>query len=238
MKIIQARTDGFGAQLQCYLWSLLYAHENGETVFLPTTITFEHNYAGTPDFHTELIKYMNLHPYYATPTGVDETSLPVFTVDYSFVESNLDRLTQTPFFQEMKQRFLENKVNPYDIDHYHVAVHIRRSNPHDSRLWGSDTPDSDYLQILSTIRQEHSGAKPLLFHIFSQSYCFNSSLYAAPDVIFHLDESIQQTYNGFLFADILVTSSSSYSYSAAFFATGTVYYKKFWHAPLSSWRVV
>lgn len=238
MKLIQARSDGFGAQLQCYIWSLLYGNDIGETVYLPKKITFEHNYGGNLDFHSELINYMNLHTYYGVPEGVDESSLPPFTVDYSFVESNLDRLTQTGFFQEMKERFLENKQNPYDTEHFHVAVHIRRPNPHDSRLWGSDTPDDDYVKILNMIREEHSQEKPLLFHIFSQSYCFNTPLYAAPDVLFHLDEPIPQTFNGFLFADILVTSSSSYSYSAAFFAKGAVYCKKFWHAPLSSWRLV
>lgn len=237
MKVIKARTDGFGAQLQWYLWSLLDARDKGETVFLPTSITFEHNYGGSSDFHYQLIHYMNLHHSYGIPEGVKEASLPVFTTDYAFVESNLDRLVETEYFHQIKQRFLENKVNPYDSEHFHVAVHIRRPNPHDSRLWGSDTPDTEYLQILDRIRKEHTG-KPLVFHIFSQSYCFNYPLYSAPDVVFHLDEPIQQTFNGFIFADILVTSSSSYSYSAAFFATGTVYYKKFWHPPLSRWRVV
>lgn len=237
MKLIQPRTDGFGAQLQWYIWHLLHAHEKGEVVYLPRKITFEHNYGSAIDFHNQMIDYMNLHSFYGVPEGVEESALPIYAIDYGFIQPNLDTYTQTSYFQEMKTRFLQNKVNPYDSDHFHVAVHIRRPNPHDSRLWGSDTPDQDYLDILNLIRQEHS-EKPLLFHIFSQSYCFNAPLYTAPDVLFHLDEPIQQTFNGFLFADILVTSTSSYSYSAAFFAKGQVYYKKFWHPPLSSWRIV
>lgn len=238
MKVVKERREGFGAVLQGYVYSLLYGEENKETIYLPRNLNLEHNYFQQSDFNNELNQYMNLSRYYSAPDDIDESSLPFFVVDYSKIEPHLDRLTQTPFFEQMKQRFLENKKSPYDSGYFHVAVHIRRPNPHDTRVWGSDTPDNEYLAILNMIRSEYSGEKPLLFHIFSQSYCFNAALYQAPDVLFHLDESIQMTINGFLFADIFVTSTSSFSYIAAFFSKAKIYYKKFWHPPLSQWRVV
>jgi hypothetical protein len=41
---------------------------------------------------------------------------------------------------------------------------------------------------------------------------------------------------GMTLADILITSASSYSYSAAFFCDGDIYYTKFWHNPCSWWK--
>jgi hypothetical protein len=238
MKVVLERKEGFGAVLQGYVYSLLYGEENQETIYIPRHLNLEHNYSNETDFNAQLNTYMNLSQHYGIPLNLDATMIPTFMVDYSKVEPHLDRLTKTPFFEQLKERFLENKTNPYDSDHFHVAVHIRRLNPHDNRLWGTDTPDDEYIEILKKIRQEYTSAKPLLFHIFSQSYCFNKNLYDAPDIVLHLDETIQQTVNGFLFPDIFVTSTSSFSYIVAFFSKAKIYYKKFWHAPLSHWLVV
>ena len=51
-----------------------------------------------------------------------------------------------------------------------------------------------------------------------------------------INENNEDTYLGMTMADILVTSSSSYSYSAAFFCKGDIYYTEFWHKPCSWWN--
>ena len=40
-----------------------------------------------------------------------------------------------------------------------------------------------------------------------------------------------------LFSDILVTSASSFSYSAALLNNGEIYYKPFWHPPMNNWII-
>jgi hypothetical protein len=79
------------------------------------------------------------------------------------------------------------------------------------------------------------------YHIYSQG---NDDKFAdfinhdiiGKDVTLHLNDSNEDTYLGMTLADILVTSASSYSYSAAFFCDGDIYYTKFWHKPCSWWK--
>ena len=53
----------------------------------------------------------------------------------------------------------------------------------------------------------------------------------------HLNESVEDAFNGLVFADALVTSASSFSYVAAMLTDGVVYYKHFWHKPSMKWIV-
>ena len=52
------------------------------------------------------------------------------------------------------------------------------------------------------------------------------------DSLFVLDK-----FNGLVFADGLITSGSSFSYIAAIFNRGIVYYKRFWHKPANHWVI-
>ena len=55
------------------------------------------------------------------------------------------------------------------------------------------------------------------------------------DIILHLNESVEDTFTAMVLADILVTSRSSFSYTAAILSEGIVYYMPFWHPPLPGW---
>lgn len=235
---MESGTDGFGSHCQLYTFEILYGESHGKTVYLSPNTSFEHNYTNEPNFIERLLEFINLHKYYQLPE--DKKDIPRITWHadaYSYCERNLDTLLDSDVFRRLKSRFMENKVNPYDKSFYNVAVHIRRPNCHDSRIEGADTPDSYYLNVIDTIRKEHPiHEKPLRFHIYSQGERAKFDCYNADDVVFHLDESIEDTVNGLLFGDSLVTSGSSLSYICAIYSDANVYYKPFWHPPHKSWR--
>jgi hypothetical protein len=233
--------DGFGSQLQQYIWSIIYGELHGHTVYISYDTRFDHNYDGEEDFNKRILDYMNLHKYYGLPDELKEQIIPTISTNFTHMHwcwNNINTTLESDSFKRIKTRFMENKINPYDSAFYNVAIHIRRPNPHDNRILGTDTPDEYFLNIINIIRQEHSSDKPLRFHIYSQGDKSNFNKYLSKDVILHLNDTIENTMDGLLFGDILVTSPSSLSYIAGYFTNGKVYYKPFWVPPAKTWRIM
>ena len=51
------------------------------------------------------------------------------------------------------------------------------------------------------------------------------------------DVAVIDTFIGLVAADILITSRSSFSYSAAIISDGEIYYQQFWHPPGDKWII-
>ena len=135
-------------------------------------------------------------------------------------------------------------TNPVKYTH-HLAAHIRRPNCDDTRPNGGEEYTNEYyIRSLITIREKYLKADPntrIQFHIYSQGseskfndLCTHDVI--GEDVMLHLTDTNEDTYIGMTIADILVTSASSYSYSAAFLCDGDIYYTDFWHKPCSWWN--
>jgi hypothetical protein len=141
--------------------------------------------------------------------------------------------------QFIKRCFWENKDrNVYKNNKKNVAIHIRRSNPHDFGQAGQRVTTSDeyYLNIMWIIRTMHNNTD-ILFHIFSQGNLDDFSVYKSDDVVFHINEDVEPTFIYMVAADILITSPSSFSYVAALISDGEIYFKEFWHKPRSHWII-
>ena len=73
-------------------------------------------------------------------------------------------------------------------------------------------------------------------------YAFNFLLYFLEITIektsFYLDGEVSDALLGFVFADILIISASSLSYSAALLSNGRIITPQFWHPPLKHWEVM
>jgi hypothetical protein len=130
---------------------------------------------------------------------------------------------------------------------HHLAVHIRRPNCDDTRPnGGEEYTNAYYIRSLLTIRETYlkdNAAIKIQYHIYSQGdedkfADFIGHDIIGRDVVLHLNDSNEDTYLGMTLADILITSASSYSYSAAFFCDGDIYYTKFWHKPCSWWKLL
>ncbi len=243
------RNDGFGAQFQNIIFDILYtyANSNSNTYVFPGIDSFEHNYNNEPGYTNRLIRYMNLKDHFSVGVGVGVGGLHLhgtihrYTTDvYSHVEDNISKLITSEPMKLIKSLFYADKSTPFDTRYHNVAVHVRRPNPHDCRIDGTNITDSYYLNVINYIRKNHdSDGKPLRFHIYSQGTAgaYDEYMKNNDDTVLHLNEDVLVTFHGFVFADTLVTSSSSFSYTAALLCNGVIYYKSFWHKPADSWIV-
>lgn len=243
----QPRTDGFGAQYQNIIFDILFTSvmtPNVQYVF-PSNLErmqFEHNYENDPAFSNRLIRFMNLDAKFKfNATNPTQVFRYKGTENYAFCEANLTRLLETNAFKLIKQLFFECKTTPYDTAFYNVAVHVRKHSTHDMMVHKrTNEPISYYINVMQFIIEGYKGTIPVRFHIHSQgdaNHEFTNFSATRAEVVMHLDESVEDAFNGLVFADALVTSASSFSYVAAMLTNGVVYYKQFWHKPSIKWVV-
>lgn len=243
------RTDGFGAQFQNIIFDILYTYSNtnSNTYVFPGIDSFEHNYNNDLGYTNRLIQYMNLKDHFSGGGGGGGGDLHLGTIHryttdvYSHVEDNISKLITSEPMKLIKSLFYADKTTPFDTRYHNVAVHVRRPNPHDCRIEGTNDTDSYYLNVIRYIRKNHdsSDGKHLRFHIYSQggTGAYDEYMNNNDDTVLHLNEDVLLTFHGLVFADTLVTSASSFSYTAALLSNGAIYYKDFWHKPADSWIV-
>jgi hypothetical protein len=216
------RDDGFGGQVQNILWDMLYVREQLKQPFAMTIPQkMEHNYKQAPNFIENLIHFMNL-----------DTFLPVIPPDYTqkqyiqnsevypAIEYKIDFFNESDTMNQYREAFYKDKQSPYDSTFFNIAVHIRRNNPHDHyEVFISMNRHIKQIEKIRSLFKE----KNYKIHIYSQG---NEvvDVFHGDDIIFHLDEPIQETFLGFIFADVLCIDSSSFSYLAGLIRTKDVYY--------------
>jgi hypothetical protein len=196
---------------------------------------------------------------------LDKTIGHILTPDFydifNYVERNIDTCMKSQSMARIKEYYWRNKDrvserrrlfhSSGDGDGYthHLAAHIRRPNCDDTRPNGGEEYTNEYyINSLLLIREKYMNdgendkkKNRIQFHIYSQGSDdkfadFLNHEILGPDIRLHINEDNQDTYLGMTVADILVTSASSYSYSAAFFCEGDIYYTDFWHKPCSWWN--
>jgi hypothetical protein len=151
---------------------------------------------------------------------------------------NTDKVLESPQFKNLKTIIYKNKKSPFNKDIFNIAIHIRKFNKCDNRT-SSMAPYTNqyYVELINTVK-EFFIDKNILFHIYSQGTLEEFNELKMESVLFHLNESIQDTFNGFLFADLLVTGPSSFSYVAGLLTDSDVIYVPFdQHGPCKKWRI-
>tara|TARA_B100001540_G_C15812121_1_gene645106 strand:+ start:1970 stop:2740 length:771 start_codon:yes stop_codon:yes gene_type:complete len=234
--------DGFGAQYQQLITAYVVCNIHNERFVYTPREKMEHNYDNDPDFLKQIEDLMNIKNNIENNTNNSAKILDYAQLRQWF-EGNIDNACNSEYFKQIRSYFWQNKErNIFKNDKINVAVHIRRKNQHDVLLGHNDsvggraTSDSYYLNIMKIIREKYKD-KNLLFHIYSQGNTENFKKYKSGDVKFHINEDICKTFIGLVSADILVTSASSFSYTAALLSDGKIYYKKFWHNPRKHWII-
>jgi len=257
--------DGLGAQFQRFVWTCIYAEECEESTFIyRTPEKMAHNYTDDPKYIEKMEDLMNMKPYYLNYTeavadkSIGHIMTPDFYDIFNYVERNIDKCMKSQSMARIKDIYWRNKnrerdrpriyrISETEKDPYthHLAVHIRRPNCDDTRPNGGEEYTNEYyIKSLLTIRDKYmkqDGNTRIQYHIYSQG---TEEKFAnirghdilGPDVMLHINETNEDTYLGMTMADILVTSASSYSYSAAFFCDGDIFYTEFWHKPCSWWN--
>ena len=250
------RHDGFGAQYQSII-STIVCSELRSVEFIYSKPDFETVYECEADYLRSLL---NLENSFRNLSSLSEKEKKIVQpmdigLSYSIFESNLDLCLKSKSIENIRRLYIEKNKNQYDKTYTNVAIHIRRCSKHknidlSSHHDGIDIkntpvnllpslsnrflPDSYFLNIIKQIKIKPS-IKPLKFHIFSEGKDNDFSNFKQPDIQLHLNESVQNTFSNLVHADILVTSPSSFSYTAALLSTNIIYAKSFWHANASHW---
>lgn len=235
------KIDGFGAQVQQIIANFCYADLHNIVFCHRPFDKMEHNYDNDPDFIAKKEDLLNFMGNIITIEQAREQGYEIqenFCVD--FFNENMERCLAS--LEKVKRIFRANKQhlgNYFNNGRFNIAVHIRRYNPHDGRIYGSrDLPDRLYLRVINKLRKKYGHLNPLI-HIYSQGEKENFKKYKGKDIVLHLNESVEDTYLGLVFADVLVTGRSSLSYTAGYLSDGIVYYNFYrGGAPLPQWKSV
>ncbi len=224
--------DGFGSQFQLIIAAAVYAElQKRDFVYTPFQ-RMEHNYNNDPQFIAKKEQFINFIDNFPLNTGNADS-----VVNYKeFFDNNIVRCSQAAVLKKIKTIFRSNKQtsNYFNNTNLNIVIHLRRPNPHDIRKDGADTPDALFAKIIDKLRLIYAARNPL-FHIQSQGSPALFECFKAPDVVLHLDESVEDAFLSMVLADVLVTSRSSLSYTAGLLSEGVVYYIPFWHKPLLHW---
>lgn len=234
------REDGFGAQYQSILWTILFAEVKGDTFLYSDILRLAHAPDDTDTFLKKAIETMNIKGNYPQVESVGAVTIyaPKWPYFYKEIERDMERFHDSSSFERLRYLFFKNKVSPYSTDKINIAVHVRRPNQYDIRKEGSDTPDQYYLNCMSLLYQKcMQDKKECLFHIFSQGNEESYDRYKQFPVKFHLNDDTFESFIGMAFADVLILSESSFSYTAALLSNGLIIYKPFWHPPRKHWSV-
>jgi hypothetical protein len=252
------REDAFGAQYQSIIWSILFAECNNHTFLYSDIVRMLGDYGYPGEYVDTSIKYhniresekeyvrkatecMNIKGNYPDVNTIGRNPImalkwPYF---YSEIEKDIEYYHTGPSFEKVRSCFFANKQTPFDSSHTHVAVHVRRKAKFDVRNDGVTTPNKYFIDCMRLIQLHfETKEKPLLFHIYSQGEESEYEEYKEFPIEFHLGDDTFQSFTGMVFADILVLSESSMSYTAGLLSLGKVIYKPFWHPPRKHWLLL
>ena len=229
------RSDGFGAQFQNIIWTYIYCKINNYEFYYQAFSKIEHNYDNDKFFIKKKEDFINfLNSFKLADSNISELNTKIC---YNFIEKNINTDDFINNLNVIKNIFYKNKINPFNNNYLNIAIHIRRPNKCDNRIEGANTENSYYLNIINYLLKKYC-IKSIKIHIFSQGNIDSFKDFERDNVIFHLNESIEKTFLSFCFANILVTSASSFSYTAALLNNNEIYYTKFWHLPFNNWNII
>lgn len=233
------RDDGFGGQLQNIIWDILYVKEylhKEYVITLPTKM--EHNYSNEPNFVQNLFDFMNLRKLFKINSEV-EGEIQILKIGESYdilqKENNLSIFLKSNTMNELRTTFFEGKKPPYNPEFFNIALHIRHPNPHDH--YPVFIKDNEFQILFERLNREYP-SENVRFHIYSQGPKESLLFLDSPKTIFHIDETIQDTFLGFVYADVLTISKSSFSYLAAHYNKNKVYAFPFYHKLSDEWVVI
>ncbi len=229
-------SDGFGSQFQEIICSAVYAELAGKTFVYTPFQKMEHNYDNDPDFLSKKEELINFIDHFPVNTNLEiqesgcvyRRTLDEHLLFFAFSDT-LDKIKTIFRLNKQKERY-------FDPNYFNIAIHVRRPNSHDG-LNGNFRylEDEIYLRIIDALRKEYPLAR---FHIHSQGKIEDfKKIYQGKDIIFHLNDAVEDAFASMVLADALVTAKSSLSYAAALLSEGEVYYIPFWHPPFPGWII-
>lgn len=240
------RKDGFGAQFQqvmaVFAWS---RYKDMSFCFTPLRTLAELNLTSTialnASAHNKMMGMVS-DPEMFSDTTCSKCQILDFHVIFEIENIHAYKVYTLETRRELRQRFdsFPDNTKPcawFQPDRTNVVVHIRRGfdalNSKSERF----APVWKYERVMDFFRSQ-AVSKKVLFHVVTIEGSDDfSSLTSRGDVIMQYNTNVTQleTFHAMVVADHLVTSKSSFSYTAAILNRGVVYYFPFWHGAMQSW---
>lgn len=135
----------------------------------------------------------------------------------------------------------ESDLTPFSREHFNIAVHLRRGDivigqtngdPNLTMRWLSNDYYTNVLDNVLPLAKKQTN-KAIHIYIFSQGKKSDfPELEKYENVHFYLDLNPESTFLSFVYADMLITSKSSFSYKPALLNRDGIKVcpKNFWHA--------
>lgn len=148
----------------------------------------------------------------------------------------------------LKQKFYQAPARKkdrliYSPDNFNIAIHVRRgdimADPNNPNLVMRYLSNNYFEKVLKQVTENIQTTKPVHIYFFSQGKPEDYPEFAAyPNLHWCLDMNAQDSFLHFVYADLLITSKSSFSYKPALLNNGIkVCPRNFWHGypPTKDW---
>lgn len=248
--------DGFGENYKTIIMTLAYAEYHSHVYVYSSLTNLCHNYDKDPDFDNKKEEMINLKQCFRQST--DKSNIISKPNLLHFFDNNLDFFMKSETRKFIKKQFKDKNRNPYFGGPYenkfNIAIHIRRPNQFDRnffstpenetkenvKLAGLDVPVDFYVLLINQLLQSFPNS---IIHIYSQlthnksEFEIYTSL-GGERIILHLDEELNTTFASMVYANLLLMSPSSLSYTAGLLSDNLVYYIPYCSPPLPCWNVV
>jgi len=219
---IAGKKDGFGAQYQALMSGIAYCEYKNYTYIHTPFKTIEH--AQCTNSLNEFIGIRSDDRAGEEVPDITETFIP--QVHFS---ANPD-LYYTPQVLKKIRKMYYSTAKPGKCK-YDIAIHIRRGDitPRTEERY---TSNEFYIDLITEFGRKYPSSRICIYSVGQDKDFEGLKL---KNVYFCLNEDIEKSFHDLVTAKILVTSKSSFSYSAALLSEGYIYYLPFWHQPLSHW---
>ena len=229
------KNDGFGAQLKRRMSAIAFAMVHNKIYVHLPFVELQHNYDKNPNYHNIMESFANIGFEFPRRDTLKEAAV-YEREDYCYyTDKNIDQYYNENVLSLFRKNYYsapKNTIAYFNKQFVNVAVHIRRGDALDSGQGGMWNCNEHYLAVMDKIRKTNPRAR---FHIYSEGDPKQFMEFCSHDVEFHLNEDIRETFHALVSADILITSQSTFSYTAALLSKGVIYYTKCWNPKLAHW---
>lgn len=226
----EPQDDGFGSQFQNIVASHVFSVVHGLSFCATPISAIEHNYNDDPAF-LENVKSL--------------ISLPFVSAEHGRIthlenkKAWLDNFLREPSTARVAKRILTTLNRDFVIHNTgdpsrEAVVHVRKRNMHDNDQ--ADTYSRDHI-ICSAMRSVLQLHEEVIFHVHSQGRVEDFGTFQDERIILHLDAPLREVFTDMVHAKILITTTSSLSYSAALLSQGEIWApNNFWHTSPPYWK--
>ena len=226
---ITGKKDGFGAQYLAIMSGIAYCkYKNYNYVHTPINIIGRWN-------KVDIKKINDMIGLKESNDKIDIKEL--YSKEVLFSENpDLYYTKEVISFIKSKYYLNNNIDNNIDNNINNIVIHIRRGDVSSKNHIERFTSNNEYLKIIIFLRNIYYNEK-IIIYSEGKIADFNELL-EQKNIEFHLNKSVQETFNGLVSAKILVTAKSAFSYAAALLNSNTIYYMNYMHKPLKHWNIL